>query len=220
MSKSSVMKVTCPECGHEQDFTIWPHININQTPEMKEQVLDCQLFVYECDACGKKFPVTYPCMYLDDEKKLKVYLSPTMEALNDFNEAIEETDEAYKTLKDMGYVLRGVTSVNELAEKIMICDAGLDDRVVEIIKMLILYKSRAEGMDIDSVAAMYYYPGKDQYKHEIVIMYKDGTEALVPIDESIIKETWSNMEKRILAHGKKGYENINVEWVTEILQEM
>lgn len=217
MSKCNTNEVSCPECGNKQNFTTWSNIIADLDPSLKEKILTGELFTFTCEKCGKKFPITYPCLYHDMDKHLFVYLTTDMDSVEEMNKILLDSPETFEIQSRQGYIYRAVATVNEMAEKIMIHDMKLDDRVIEIIKMLILFKSENEGMDIDSISGMFYYPAKD-HKHEVVIMYSDGRQALIPIEQALIDETMENLKSRIEENTKVGYQVINVEWVSKILQ--
>ncbi|WP_312095591.1 CpXC domain-containing protein [Aminipila sp.] len=216
MSKCITNEVLCPECGNKQNFVLWQNIIADLDPQLKEKVLNGELFVFTCEKCGKRFPITYPCLYHDMEKHLMVYLAADKDDVEEMNKVLLNSPETFEIQARQGYIYRAVGTVNELAEKIMIHDMKLDDRVIEIIKMLILFKSGNEGMDVDSIAGMFYYPGKE-HKHEMMIMFADGRQSLIPIDDDLIKETKDNLKERIEEHTEEGYQSINVEWVSKIL---
>ncbi|QAT42471.1 CpXC domain-containing protein [Aminipila luticellarii] len=216
MSKCITNEIECPECGNKQNFVRWQSILADIDPQLKEKVLNGELFVFHCEKCGKKFPITYPCLYHDMGKHLMVYLTTEQEAIEEMNKILFQSPETFEMQAKQGYVYRAVGTVNEMAEKIMIHDMKLDDRVIEIIKMLILFKSGNEGMDVDSIAGMFYYPGKDG-QHQIVIMFNDGKQSFIPIEQNLIKETMDNLKESIEENTKEGYQAINVEWVGKIL---
>ncbi|QIB68981.1 hypothetical protein Ami103574_06435 [Aminipila butyrica] len=216
MSKCITNEIECPECGHKQDFVRWQSILADIDPQLKEQVLNGELFVFHCNSCGKKFPITYPCLYHDMGKHLMVYLAPGPEAVEEMNSLLFQSSEAFEHQAQQGYIYRAVSTVNEMAEKIMVRDMKLDDRVVEIIKMLVLFKSGNEGMDVDSIGGMFYYPAKDG-KHQIAILFADGKQSFIPIEDALIQETMDNLKEKIEEHTEPGYQAINVEWVGKIL---
>nr|WP_315020855.1 CpXC domain-containing protein [uncultured Aminipila sp.] len=216
MSKCTTNEVSCPECENKQNFVTWQNIIADLDPELKEKVLNGELFVFTCEKCGKKFPIAYPCLYHDMQKHLMVYLTADADSIKEMNKVLLDSPETFEIQARQGYIYRAVSNVNELAEKIMIHDMKLDDRVIEIIKMLILFKSGNEGMDVDSIAGMFYYPSKE-HKHEIVIMFADGRQSLIPIDDDLIKETKENLKDKIDKNTEEGYQSINIEWVSKIL---
>ncbi len=216
MSKCTTNEVTCPDCGNKQNFVVWQNIIADADPQLKEKVLNGELFVFTCEKCGKKFPITYPCLYHDMAKHLLVYLTMDANSIKEMNDILFKSPETFEIQARQGYIYRAVSTVNELAEKIMIHDMKLDDRVIEIIKMLILFKSGNEGMDVDSITGMFYYPGKEN-KHEVLVMFADGKQAFIPIDEDLIEETMQNLKEKIEDNTEEGYQSINVEWVSKIL---
>lgn len=216
MSKCTTNEVSCPECENKQNFITWQNVVADLDPDIKERILTGELFTFTCEKCGKKFPITYPCLYHDMEKHLMVYLTTDMNAVDTMNEMLFSSPEVFEIQDDQGYIYRTVCTVNELAEKIMIHDRRLDDRVIEIIKMLVIFKSGNDGMDIDNIAGMFYYPAKEG-KHEIIIMYSDGKQSRIPIEEELIEETKGNLKDRIEENTEKGYQAINIEWVNKIL---
>lgn len=217
MSKYTKTEIECPECGNKQEFMTFQNIIGDIDIEIKEKVLNGELFVFTCEKCGKRFPITYPCLYHDMTKKLMVYLSQDENSIEEMNGILLGNSELYENQMSQGYVHRAVKTVNELAEKIMIHDMKLDDRIIEIIKMLIMFKSMNEGLDVDTIAGMFYYPGKDG-SHEILIMFNDGRQSRIPIDEELMKETMDNLGEKIAEHQEVGYQQINIEWVSKVLQ--
>ena len=134
MSKHHIEKVTCPSCHHEGDFEVWDSINTVLDPAMKEKVLNQSIFLYTCPNCGETFRLNYPTLYHQMEDLVMIYLVPESEVEKTYEMFYGENALAdYRTEK---YLYRIVTSANQLVEKIQIFDAGKDDRVMELVKLL------------------------------------------------------------------------------------
>ena len=136
MSKHHIEKVTCPSCHHEGDFEVWDSINTVLDPEMKEKVLNQSIFLYTCPSCGETFRLNYSTLYHQMEDLVMIYLVPESEVKKTYEIFYEKNalaDYRYRTEK---YLCRIVTSANQLVEKIQIFDAGKDDRVMELVKLL------------------------------------------------------------------------------------
>lgn len=134
MSKHHIEKVTCPSCHHEGDFEVWDSINTVLDPEMKEKVLNQSIFLYTCPNCGETFRLNYPTLYHQMEDLVMIYLVPESEVEKTYEMFYGENALAdYRTEK---YLNRIVTSANQLIEKIKIFDAGKDDRIIELVKLL------------------------------------------------------------------------------------
>ena len=130
-------EVICPECEHEQTITICPAVNVTTDPDMREKVLTGELFLFTCDNCGFAGFAGYPFVYEDKERNggFLIYLEPDCE---DREVGIDGdiADQVIYREKPM----RLVPDINSLKEKIFIFEAGLDDRVVELFKVLTLTK--------------------------------------------------------------------------------
>jgi len=134
MSRHHIEKVTCPSCHHEGDFELWDSINTALDPEMKEKVLNQSIFLYTCPSCGETFRLNYSTLYHQMEDLVMIYLVPESEVEKTYEMFYGENALAdYRTEK---YLYRIVTSANQLVEKIQIFDAGKDDRVMELVKLL------------------------------------------------------------------------------------
>lgn len=120
------MTVTCPHCQAETDHKMLDHINIDRNPELRAKVQDLSCFRVACPNCGETVLVVYPCLYHDMSNQFMVWLWP-------------EEGEAPRAEFDplAGYTLRIVDSMNAFREKINILERGLDDRTVEIMKLLL-----------------------------------------------------------------------------------
>ncbi|MDO5845907.1 MAG: CpXC domain-containing protein [Methanocorpusculum sp.] len=136
--------IVCPECGHEQELSVMPSVNVTLDPEMREKVLSGDLFLFTCEKCGFSGFAGFPFIYEDKETNggFLIYLEPECE---DRAVGIEGDVADQVLLQNM--TMRLVTNLNELKEKIFIFEAGLDDRVVELFKMLALSKMTADNAD-------------------------------------------------------------------------
>lgn len=130
--------VICPECGHEQDIKICPAVNVTTDPDMRAKVLSGELFLFKCDKCGFEGLAGFPFIYEDKQTNggFLIYMEPGCE---DRVVGIEMPDIADQIVyRDVP--MRLVTEINSLKEKIFIFEAGLDDRVMELFKLLAITK--------------------------------------------------------------------------------
>lgn len=75
MTRPVMKKVTCPNCGTEDDFTIFTSINVTINPELQKKMENGELFIWECPKCGKKYICIYPFLYHDMDAGIMTYLS-------------------------------------------------------------------------------------------------------------------------------------------------
>ena len=119
----------CSRCGSRCKVTAYDSINVREAPELKAQVLDGSLFVWECPYCGARNLVRCQTLYHDPDEKLMVWLTLGSGELE------ERVRAAYGGLDELkGYTARFVDDAGSLIEKVKIFDAGLDDVVMEMAK--------------------------------------------------------------------------------------
>ncbi|MBR4723317.1 MAG: CpXC domain-containing protein [Clostridia bacterium] len=141
MSISNKQTIKCPACGEISDLTVWQSITVSDSPDIKADLLKGKVNIFSCGACGQKALFPAPVLYTDDERKLVISFSPqsTKDARARIFEEIKKSSEKSGELKNYpDYNLRFVTSYNEFLEKILIFDGGFNDKVIEVIKLLVL----------------------------------------------------------------------------------
>lgn len=130
MSTEISKPVSCPRCGEAVETRMWPGVNAEVNPNLREQVLQETLFNWTCPACGYVAQMAYPCLYHDKGRKFMIYLIP-----NGGKTELDAVDVDH-AFPQIGYVQkRVVSSLAALKEKILVFEAGLDDRAVELVKL-------------------------------------------------------------------------------------
>lgn len=69
----------------------------------------------------------------------------------------------FEDLRRNNYLLRIVRSQNELLEKLMIFDAGLDDRIIEILKLFIMVRYHEEHPDEKELKLLFFRSNRKYY---------------------------------------------------------
>ncbi len=150
MSINSSQTVKCPSCGHLHDITVWNSINVSESPDLKEDLLKGRVNMFVCSSCGMRALMPTPLLYHDPEKQLLFSFTPCTgdeqkrKLFADIKKSSRESGElaAYE-----GYILRFITDYNDLLEKILIFDALLSDKVIEMIKLIILMQEPDKAKD-------------------------------------------------------------------------
>ena len=133
MSIRRNIEITCPKCGKAQSFLVYDSVCVSLFSGHKEKELIKQFkfFKHKCILCGLNIELSYPCLYHDTKRKLMIWLVPV-----GIENEQELLDDILKSRVLDGYTTRLVASDLELIDKIEIFDEGLDDRVIEICKIL------------------------------------------------------------------------------------
>ena len=213
MSSKEVQRIRCPKCGAEHDFAIWTRINTDLDPDLDKKVRSGELFRTVCPSCGQQIDVVYPCLYHQMKNKVMIYYAPGREAMakaaEAFKDGLEEAGEkrSFDARKE-GYRNRVVGSLYDLQEKIAVFDAGLDDRIVEICKVMIgseLQKSQPEAAFDD----LLFY--QDSTGGRLALMKNGNAFASVALPGDIYKAVGDHYKPLIDRFGDEKV--IDMEWV-------
>ena len=132
MSKNRETALFCPNCSQTVVITENAVINTGEQPSLKQKIINGELYDYSCPKCGGVIHHVHETLFHDVDDKIMIYsVHPDnlYKIIRTFNLAREQNGHAYQT-----YRLRAVTTPTRLREKVIIFNAGLDDRVIEIIK--------------------------------------------------------------------------------------
>jgi len=132
------------DCGNSLTVQLADSINVKRSPEAREKILRGELHRAACPACNRQMTVEKPFYYTDLSRNAFFRVSPRGErhlwkkasaqleqAANFFPNAISKSDER---------TLRVVFGMDELREKLVAQDSGLDDRLVELLKVFLIYE--------------------------------------------------------------------------------
>jgi len=129
----------CPECGHEQETTIWTSLNVSLEPDTKQKLFEGEINFFKCGECGATALIDVPFHYHDMHREFYVQYVPFKlldndDTYSDFNadgfpsleglEGIPE-DSYWHTIHvvfDMGELVRYVIFRERLAELKNGCD--------------------------------------------------------------------------------------------------
>ena len=214
MSEREIQRIKCPKCGGEHDFEIWTRVNTDLDPILRDRIKSGELFRTVCPVCGQQIDVVYPCLYHEMENRIMIYYAPGEKAMKDalaaFDEGLDaaEKERGFDSAKK-GYRNRVVGSLYDLQEKIAIFEAGLDDRVVEICKVLIgseLQESQPEAVFDD---LLFYQDGNGNGR--LALMRAGNAFASISLPGDIYKEVGSRYKTLIDRYGDEKV--IDMEWV-------
>ncbi len=141
MSISARQSVKCPKCGNISDITVWNSITVGNSEDLKEDLLKGRVNIFRCPECGVAGLMPTPLLYHDEAKKLMISFSPCNDAESAhrlFDKIRKSSKESGELKNTEGYNLRFVTDYNALLEKILIFDNDMNDKAVEVIKLMIL----------------------------------------------------------------------------------
>ncbi|MDQ4136640.1 MAG: CpXC domain-containing protein, partial [Pseudomonadota bacterium] len=131
-------------CGAAVTAQLADSINVRRSPEARERIMRGELHRAACAACGRQMTVEKAFYYTDFDRNALFKVFPKGER-HGWKKASEDLDEASSYIPSgvaatEERTLRVVYGMDELREKLVAQDAGIDDRLLEIIKVLLVYE--------------------------------------------------------------------------------
>jgi len=123
MSKIALSAETCAKCKHTWKQNIYESVNVTRDPELKQLAATGDLFRVKCPSCGHVTGRPHSCLYHDMDEELMIALTndPSVRSATGFEE----------------YRLRLTMQVPDFIEKVLVFEAGLNDGVVELCKIVL-----------------------------------------------------------------------------------
>lgn len=182
----------CPVCGTKQLVNYYESLNTEVTNDARKILFDESLNNFTCSKCRQTIIMGVDILYHDPRGKYMIYV---------FHEEPSISHNKLKQLQIVtkmmaGYRYRIVHSYRALSSRVKVFDNGLDDRVVETLKMLVM---RNSGNDFIPGSEIYYWglENVDGMKAMVFVIFKpDGTKVplIIPFDEHY-KDISSRMDK-------------------------
>lgn len=221
MPELQKQKIMCPKCGRIIEFETWDSIEIPYDGEQKEKVMDNTFFRVLCDGCRMLFPVAYPCIYNDLEQRYLIWMAPKMDEKEQqdivvYNQRLK-SDNALR-LAQNGYTFRIVRNGNELREKILIFDEGLDDRFIETMKIAYVPSIR-KIIGKDSKIMGLYFDKRPDGEYQWVVMSNDRKPLSGKIDMSVYEDMKVKLADIAEEKMQEGLVQVNAKWASEVMAE-
>ena len=218
MSMECPEKITCPDCGTEGDFTIWRSVNTQLSPEAKKRVLNGEIFKFKCPKCGNVSNVVYDMLYHQMEDEIMIHLATEDDAVDEAAESFDKIANGTMMpgidLQQSDYTFRIVRDQNQLREKIYIFDQGLDDRIIELMKMFIISNLMVKQPEIKIKEMLLEI--NEGAPENFAVQLEDGTWGSFPFQQEFY-DTVKNDPVAPDDDGKRNY-FVNRGWALEHLE--
>lgn len=139
MAETTRRRIAC-FCERVFDADLPSAVDLGAQPEAADEVLRGDFMAVACPACGKRLTPEFPCRFTG------VAAGPLgVLAIELVPEAERVAYLAGRRGRSLAKADRVVIGVPELAEKLSIFRAGLDDRAVEMLKFLLITRPGPHG---------------------------------------------------------------------------
>ena len=132
------------QCGNTLVAQLADSINAKRSPEARDKILRGELHRVACPVCNRQMTVEKPFYYTDLTRDAFFKVFPRGER-HRWKDASRELDDAASLFpaslsQPNSRSLRVLFGMDELREKLVAQDAGLDDRFVELLKVFLIYE--------------------------------------------------------------------------------
>ncbi len=198
------------------DITVWNSITVKDSADLKADLLAGKINIFRCPSCSHTALMPTPMLYHDEEKRLMISFSPCDDPVLKeqlYDNVCRTSRESGELEKLEGYNLRFITDYNELLEKILIFDNGMNDKAVEVIKLMILMQ---EPEKAEQRSCRF---GKSE-NGNLEFMVHDKKENQI-YTSAVPTETYNTLWTQLRESGVKPYsfdwERVNSAYATKIL---
>lgn len=205
LTEYSLEEMACPKCGYKHSIRKYKRINVTEKEGLRQDILKNRIFAFRCEKCGLNAPLTYECHYYDPGKKYQIFLAPELD--EKAMQAMKELEEKTTGTK------RVVDNINDLKEKIMIRENHMDDRVVELLKIMVISQLKKEMKDDTLMNILFDYNGGDLFF--IVFFEKKGIGRL-PIALDQYRQIENQYRMGILDHSVDAFMKVDLEWAGKV----
>jgi hypothetical protein len=194
---TSVKRRVACFCESTFDADIPDTADLAADPEVEQFILDGDFMAVTCPACGKRLTPEYPFRLAGVKGFGEVLLVP-------------EPDRASLARGKLEIVTgtegRVVAGFPELVEKLIIAAAGLDDRVIEIMKYYLLTGGASHGPAESQDDVTNFYRGMDAAKHLFhIVGMKKGEVGVARLATDLYTRIAADLATRILEEPFKDF---------------
>ena len=225
MAKLKSIIGICHECGNNIEHNYIERCEVSFfNKHVKKEILAKKenYFVATCSKCGTEVVMGYSFRFVDPNQKYGILLVRNGDPLE--NRIINS---ARSNDVKNGYQTRFVADGTELAEKIQIFDAGMDDRTIEMCKILLwddLCEQDPQYGEFALRSCNYFRHPKDgsaySDAHLMCYAYDAGEErdtVILQLDESYYQNIAEHLRPDFSAHPLGKFEEINKNWAYKIV---
>lgn len=196
----------CPQCHRESPLDTWTTIDGQQDPALRDKIFDGSLFAWQCEYCKKKIGVLHNLLYVDHVNRFVVVLDRKNK---EKWVAIENWPDIEKGEYDH---LRITNSFLGLCEKIICFENGLDDRALELFKLLLI--SQMEEDEVD-----YFVCEGEDDSGLLMRAWKDGKQlGLFAAPPDLYQQMEEQMENDPIKNSADSLERIDQQWAMEFMR--
>lgn len=161
MSEKESAIVNCTHCGSKHRITVYPVLDKSESPRLARRLVNGTFFEHKCNTCGKIYEIWYPVLYKDDENDVIICCSTDTNEEVETDIAIQRRRDRMRSEAEDPIQIRHVRSSNALREKARLFDVGLDDRIIELLKVQLLNRGQRQQAFSEPINEVLCWAGDD-----------------------------------------------------------
>jgi hypothetical protein len=155
MSQKQIYPIRCPKCGVQEDVELYDSINVQTDANLREELMANRLNGVVCSSCAFEFRVDKSMLYHDPSRDLMIYWIPVgpddrKRGQQEFRDTIAQMTAVVPDQMNLPEI-HLVFTRTELVERIFVCEAGLNARIVEYMKYMLYLKNIKQYPPADCV---------------------------------------------------------------------
>lgn len=204
MAEAQNNMFTCPQCGEDGPLTMWTSINVAQDPDARRRIEDLSIFEWTCPNCRKTSLVLHPCLYHDVANEFMIWFAPDGE--------IQDNTTDFSQLDH--YTLRTTHTPNEFREKVNVLERHLDDRALEMTKLILIMQLSRDNVDVVDVV---FHSIDTSGRFVFVLVHPDGAEQYLRLPPTTYQKLAHDV-REYLYTPKHGFLTIDLNWAKDSLE--
>lgn len=134
----------CMQCKTLSEGKEYHGLDLTVNPAGKEELLKGEFFQWRCPKCGLEADIAYPCWYCDPQARLGISLVPGIDSSTG-EESLRAMNRNLEGLPLGDMTRRAVGNFYAMQELVRAQDLGLDHRVIQLVKPLIIGQLQSRG---------------------------------------------------------------------------
>ena len=204
MAEAQNNMFTCPQCGEDGPLTMWTSINVAQDPDARRRVEDLSIFEWTCPNCQKTSLVLHPCLYHDVANEFMIWFAPDGE--------IQDNTTDFSQLDH--YTLRTTHTPNEFREKVNVLERHLDDRALEMTKLILIMQLSRDNVDVVDVV---FHSIDTSGRFVFVLVHPDGAEQYLRLPPTTYQKLAQDV-REYLYTPTPSFLTIDLNWAKDCLE--
>ena len=204
MAEAQNNMFTCPQFGEDGPLTMWTSINVAQDPDARRRVEDLSIFEWTCPNCQKTSLVLHPCLYHDVANEFMIWFAPDGE--------IQDNTTDFSQLDH--YTLRTTHTPNEFREKVNVLERHLDDRALEMTKLILIMQLSRDNVDVVDVV---FHSIDTSGRFVFVLVHPDGAEQYLRLPPTTYQKLAQDV-REYLYTPTHSFLTIDLNWAKDSLE--